>query len=58
MKNGTARVSCTCSHEQQDKLYGKGIRVANATSKQDTTSIEVRCTVCGKLHRVSLEKVK
>ena len=30
----TAKVNCTCSHEVQDNLYGKGVRVANATEKQ------------------------
>lgn len=58
MKNGTARVLCNCENAFQDKQYGKGVRVANTTAKQDTSSAEVRCTVCGKLHRVPMEKVK
>lgn len=58
MKFGTARVQCSCVSEQQDKICGKGIRVANATAKQDSTFVEVRCTVCNKIHRVSPEKVK
>jgi len=58
MKNGTARVLCTCEHEFQDKKYGKNVRVANATSRQDSTFVEVRCTVCSKVHRVNPSKVK
>lgn len=58
MKNGTALVQCSCKHEQQDKMYGAGVRVANATAKQDKDSVEVRCTVCGKTQRVSSSKVR
>ena len=58
MINGTAKVNCTCSHEQQDKMYGVGVRVANTTAKQDKDYVEVRCTVCSKIHRVSPSKVK
>ena len=32
---------CTCEHEQQDKMHGKGMRVHNECAKG------VRCTVCG-----------
>lgn len=32
--------NCTCSHEYQDKLYGKGKRVFNAGKAV------YRCTVC------------
>ncbi len=53
MKNGTARVMCTCEHAAQDKLHGRNVRVANATARQDNTFVEVRCTVCKKVHRVS-----
>jgi hypothetical protein len=58
MKNGTALVQCTCAHEFQDKTYGKQVRVANATSKQDKDYIDVRCTVCSRIHRVTPAKVK
>ncbi len=57
MKNGTARVPCKCSNEFQDKAYGAGVRVANATAKQDKDYAEVRCTVCKQLHRVNPSKV-
>jgi len=40
---------CTCSHDYQDRLYGKGYRVHNCT-KQNLKYTEqgLRCTVCGK----------
>lgn len=38
------KTKCTCSSEYQDRVYGKGIRIANETGKTNT----VRCTVCGK----------
>ena len=37
----TQLIKCSCSHSEQDKLYGAGIRVANAT-----TGGQYRCTVC------------
>lgn len=58
MKNGVSRVACKCTHEQQDKMYGKGVRVANATAKQDKDFITVRCTVCSALHQVRENQVK
>lgn len=58
MVNGTTKVLCSCSHHQQDEMYGKGIRVANATAKQDKDFVEVRCTVCSKIHRVHPSKVR
>ena len=39
------KINCTCSHDYQDKKYGKGKRIANKTTKNDNT---YRCTVCGK----------
>ena len=33
---------CSCKHEGQDNLYGKGNRLMNAYNKG------YRCTVCGK----------
>lgn len=38
---------CTCSHEFQDRMYGKGNRVFNqrmAGSKENG----YRCTICGR----------
>lgn len=37
---------CSCKHEVQDKLYGKGMRVMNPTQKK-----EWRCTACGAQHK-------
>lgn len=50
----TYKVKCKCNHDFQDVTYGKGIRVANPTSKVYPDGvIEVRCTVCNTVHRVS-----
>lgn len=59
MKQGTAKVTCTCKHEYQDQTYGLGVRVANTTKKTDDKAgkQEVRCTVCSKIHTVSQDKV-
>lgn len=35
-----------CKSEYQDKLYGRGKRVANQKSHQGQGSKEYRCTVC------------
>lgn len=37
---------CSCTHEFQDKTYGKGMRLMNPTGK--TQDSGYRCTVCGK----------
>lgn len=60
MKNGTTKVHCACKHPQQDAMHGVGMRVANATAKQDEKAgtIEVRCPVCGTTHRVGYGSVK
>lgn len=58
MKQGTAKVNCTCAHEAQDKLHGNNVRVANSTQKGDNSTTEVRCTVCGKIHRVSDSRIR
>jgi redox-regulated HSP33 family molecular chaperone len=56
--SATTRVKCNCPHEVQDSLYGAGIRVANATLKQNEKQREVRCTVCKKIHNVNHSQVK
>lgn len=38
---------CTCSHDFQDRRYGKGKRLFNKTTGRGN-SIGWRCTVCGK----------
>lgn len=58
MKSGTAKVQCSCEHQFQDQQYGKNVRIANTTSKQPSQDkIEVRCTVCSRLHTVPVTKV-
>lgn len=37
---------CKCVSEQQDKLYGKRMRVWNPIGKGNQSE-EFRCTVCG-----------
>lgn len=56
----TAVVPCKCSHEFQDKRYGKGNRVANETAKQNHKDnwAEVRCTVCKATHRIEYGRMK
>ena len=56
--SGTAKVVCTCEHEQQDKLHGKSVRVANATQRTNENQVEVRCTVCKRIHKVNKGQVK
>lgn len=58
MKYGVAKAFCICVHAMQDKLYGYGVRAMNATKKQEPSYIEVRCTVCGKIHMVKPGEVK
>lgn len=40
----TKILSCTCTHPDQDQLYGFKRRVHNSTAQTPTT---YRCTVCG-----------
>ena len=54
----TAKVSCKCESTFQDARYGKGVRVANATSKKNDKQTEVRCTVCSAIHHVNNNQVK
>lgn len=42
----TQIIPCTCSHEEQDKMYGKGMRVHNVNTKGDAF-----CTVCSPSYR-------
>lgn len=39
---------CTCQHEYQDRRYGRGLRVHNATKGPARSGAPGwRCTVCG-----------
>jgi len=54
-----AIVACKCSHEFQDRVYGRGARVANDTQKSKSTDkVVVRCTVCKEEHEVSKTQLK
>ena len=54
----TAKIQCTCQHEQQDKMYGPGVRLANDTQRKPSPStVDVRCTVCGKVQTVNTSRV-
>jgi len=61
MNNGTAKIQCSCKHAQQDEMHGKGTRIANTLKKNQldkSTEIQVRCTVCGAIHRVDESQVR
>lgn len=52
-------MKCLCSHEQQDQMYGKGMRIFNACAGK--TNVKYRCTVCKhekELDQTSKEKGK
>lgn len=45
---GTAILMCSCTHEFQDKQYGRQLRVHNfAKSHPEKVRGGWRCTVCG-----------
>lgn len=58
MSNSVAKVLCGCSGQSaefQNKQYGKDVRVANFVTKSEkpaVNTVDVKCTVCGKLHQV------
>ena len=59
-KKTVAKVQCSCSTGDaaafQDKTYGKGVRVANLSTKSvkpGLSSVDVYCTVCSRKHIVS-----
>ncbi len=39
---------CTCQHESQDELHGKGFRVFNLCMRQEGAQ-KAKCTVCGNI---------
>lgn len=55
----TVKINCACTDgaaaKFQDTKYGKGVRVANVTLKGDVKNRDVRCTVCGTVHRKAIE---
>jgi len=38
---------CTCDHEYQDRLYGKGMRLHTTCKTGSPGGAAYRCTVCG-----------
>lgn len=38
--------TCSCNHEVQDSLYGKGKRLFNLATKKGAKMRNFRCTVC------------
>ena len=47
----TKIIKCNCKHEYQDRVYGKGKRLANKmTGGKTVKKNSWRCTVCGKEH--------
>lgn len=49
MNKTTQIISCSCEHQQQDRMYGKGKRVANQCKRGETFEGK-RCTVCERVH--------
>lgn len=40
-------MQCSCTHQSQDEMYGKGMRVWNQLGDSDS----YRCTVCGNTNK-------
>lgn len=56
MKQGAKVLTCTCKHEGQDKIHGKGNRVFNPKQlKANAQSVDVTCTVCGSVKTTALD---
>jgi hypothetical protein len=60
MSDTVARVACKCKHEQQDKMYGFGMRLANKVNKANPPKgwATVRCTVCSTQHTINESRLK
>lgn len=49
---GTRILRCTCKHEDQDKMYGHGMRVHNVCDKKASANHgKYYCTVCQPNHK-------
>lgn len=44
----TKVMKCSCEHQGQDRMYGKGNRLFNVTIKGKQGPEVYRCTICGK----------
>lgn len=49
----TRIITCTCSHDFQDKRYGDKKRVGNQLASKTPGTRSYRCTVCGREHTVT-----
>lgn len=49
---------CTCQHDRQDSINGKGIRIFNMTKPTPGSNQSFRCTVCLKVVQVKCSEVK
>jgi len=49
---------CSCEHEFQDRLYGKGMRVFNQIKRSASHSNHARCSVCGVVKPISENKAE
>ncbi len=49
--SGTAIKPCDCKHKEQDRIYGKGLRLHNFCNRPATKDPMkgLRCTVCSKV---------
>lgn len=55
--NKTKIIECDCKHEYQDARYGKRHRATTPNNSEQTkNNFVVRCTVCGKEHRLGVVK--
>lgn len=50
--------NCSCKHDIQDKLHGKGRRVLNETQSGSGSQTGTRCTVCGTVKLVNTSNKK
>lgn len=49
MKSGATKIiPCSCTHKDQDAMYGKGNRVHNRAGGKGGESRKYTCTVCVK----------
>lgn len=53
------KIICQCKDGDaakfQDAKYGKQVRQATVSQKGDTSNRDVRCTVCGTVHRAKVD---
>ena len=47
MAEASKIMACGCTHQNQDELYGKGMRLWNRLGDSDS----YRCTVCGNTNK-------